>query len=176
MNIYLSARYSSAKLCNAAMVFLKPTGHAVTSRWHRAISAGGHGEWNFSRAQAERYSQENLIDIAAADILIGWVDDEAVAGARTLQRGARHTELGVAWGLGKTIILISGGAAGEIEHIYQAMPNIKFVGDLQEAIKFLEALDMELKSAAIHEDIAAFRSTPVRVVTREMEAGYVAPR
>lgn len=178
MNVYLSARFSSAKLCNAAAAaFLKPAGHTVVSRWHRPSVAGGHIQWDGSRSQAERFAQENLSDLSNASVFIGWIDDDARSGLKICQRGARHTELGIAWALGKACILISGGGSGEIEQIYHGLPNVKCVPDLQAAIRSLDDLNFELAGklqADRQRDEDAIARKPE--VVRELESdGYLCP-
>lgn len=113
MRIYLAAQYARRLELCGYRDDLEYRGHVVTSRWlagDHQIGADGRilgeqGETWFegtSPSAAETrvlFARHDLEDITAADMLITFTEDPALAPAPGSARGGRHVELGYALGI-----------------------------------------------------------------------------
>lgn len=121
MKIYLMARYSRHPEMQEVAHRLQHRGHEVTSRWiwgkHQEHDAAiGTGTLGALEAQ---FANDDIEDLRQADICIGFSDPP-----RTISRGGRHAELGMAIILGKPIVVVGGH-----EHLFHALPQIIHVAD-----------------------------------------------
>jgi nucleoside 2-deoxyribosyltransferase len=85
IKIYLASRFSRIEQMQDCKKRLEAAGHKVVSRWVN----GSHKMWN--PESGDRFAREDLIDIAAANVLIGFTEPP-----RSHSSGGRHVELGFA--------------------------------------------------------------------------------
>ncbi|MEM7016617.1 MAG: nucleoside 2-deoxyribosyltransferase [Pseudomonadota bacterium] len=131
--VYFAARYSRREELNRYRIELQEAGIEVTSHWLTAdppvpVSRLTAAHW---RVLAETDRQ----DIVRADALIAFT--ESPAGGN----GGRHVELGIAIGLGKTIIIL-----GEPEHLFHHLEQVFVVPDWNTALLRLRNLAGENNS------------------------------
>lgn len=89
---YLAARYSRREELEVYADIIRAESDEVTSRWH-----DGHQDHTLPRPWV-KYAQEDIDDLRAADVVM------VFAGGSTL--GGVHFECGLAYGIGKRILLI----------------------------------------------------------------------
>lgn len=112
MRAYLAGRYGRrAELARVAGE-LRKLGIGVTSRW----LDGDHDQVDDAIA-----ALEDLADIRAADVVISWTEGDAVPGRA---RGGRHVEFGLAYALGKRLIVV-----GHRENVFHSLPRVELLED-----------------------------------------------
>lgn len=120
MKIYLAARYSRREELCEYRELLHEIGHTVTSRWldgeHQALDNCATDE------EAQRFAEDDLRDLMAADTLICFTEPSRSANSR----GGRHVEFGVALGL-----MVAGRkrhriiVVGPRENVFYCLPAIE---------------------------------------------------
>jgi hypothetical protein len=138
MLIYLAARYSRHPEMQAVAHTLQADGHTITSRWiwgeHQALDATLlHPD---VRSDAQRFAEEDLADLEAAECFIGF--SEAL---RTASRGGRCVELGMAlmlkrhrMGRMRRICVVGG-----LEHVFHTLPGVEHYASVEEVRTALAA-------------------------------------
>ena len=104
MTIYLAARYSRRAELVAYRALLEALGHTVTSRWlhgnHQIDDDGLEGDG--TRAERERFAQEDYEDVCRAELLIAFTEPPRTGPTR----GGRHVEFGIAIALEKRVLVV----------------------------------------------------------------------
>jgi hypothetical protein len=109
VRVYFAARFGKAGELQGHRTELERLGHTVTSSWIDQKPKEDEAEF-------PSLAQRDFDDIVRADTLIGFTEPP-----RCASRGARHTELGIALGLNRRIILV-----GEhLEHVFHWLPQIQ---------------------------------------------------
>jgi hypothetical protein len=131
MKIYLAATYTKQPIMQQIARRLISLGHIVTSSWiHGTIDS-------HYRLEAEK----DVHDIYEADTLIFFTDLNHIFFPDKLihqTRGGRHTELGLALGLQKRIILV-----GDRENIFHYLPKIEQVNTIDEMLEILDKVNLK---------------------------------
>jgi Nucleoside 2-deoxyribosyltransferase len=99
LRFYLAARFSRQEELQGYAEVIRAEGDEVTSRWH-----DGHQDHTLPRPWV-KYAQEDIDDLRRADVVI------VFAGGST--KGGVHFECGLAYGIGKRILLV-----GEPENVF----------------------------------------------------------
>lgn len=133
MNIYLAARYSRREELCGYREQLRSLGHVVDAVWlngqHQISDTGtplsesgeklveGDDELTSLRSAAlrEHFAKEDLRDVVDCDYLIAFTEQPR----SNSSRGGRHVELGIAIGLGKTVLIV-----GPRENIFCWLPEV----------------------------------------------------
>jgi hypothetical protein len=127
VKVYLAARYDRAlEMCRVALL-LQEAGHEVTSRWIK-----GHDSTD--PAVLARFAQEDIEDVAAADVLMLFTEPN-IQGTR----GGRHVEFGIALALGKRIVLVG---VNNAKNIFQHLPEVYRAHNVERAIELLRRFRM----------------------------------
>jgi len=134
MILYLAASWSrQAEIRKISEELNGLEGIHVNSRWleERTYSPTDRSHKDrFRRLRAE----EDVADVAAADVLVRFTDDmSAKTVPVSLISGARMFEMGYAYALGKTIVVVGGH-----QPIFDYLPSIVHVKDLQELKKWIK--------------------------------------
>lgn len=125
MRVYLAARYSRREELLGYRTDLEAAGHEVTSRWlHGAhqwdpLAAGIESPESAIATvpiEAVRFAQEDLRDVADAELLIAFTERPR---ANLASRGGRHVELGLALAWDKHIVIV-----GPRENVFCTLPGI----------------------------------------------------
>lgn len=116
--VYLAARYSRYVEMQGYRAELEAMGFEVTSRWIN----GDHQVPEDVHAQARqaeriRFATEDYEDLLAADIVVAFAEEPR----KTLTRGGRHVEFGIALHAGKRLI-----AVNHRENVFYCLPQIEF--------------------------------------------------
>lgn len=118
--VYLASRFARQAELRAIAQELERHGYNVTSRWLESpgplANDALHGD-----GKAQELALMDLEDLRQADICIAFTEplDNPRPG-----RGGRHTELGVALGLGHKVLVI-----GPREHVFHCLPQIAHYPD-----------------------------------------------
>lgn len=122
--VYLAARYSRREGMLIAAYALKAAGITVTSRWiaggHQVSGSGLNDEQSLPAMQREKFAQEDIEDLAAADTVISFTEEPHSNNSR----GGRHVEFGMAVALGKRVIVI-----GPRENVFHCLPHVEVYPD-----------------------------------------------
>jgi hypothetical protein len=129
MKVYLAARYSRHPEMQHVAQALIAQGYEVTSRWiwgeHQSLDE--HLLHPEVRSDSQRFAQEDIADLHAAECFIGF--SEAL---RLPSRGGRHVELGMALALGKRVCVVGG-----LEHVFHALPHVEHYATLEALLQAL---------------------------------------
>lgn len=130
MNVYLAARYGRRLEMQAVALRIERRGHTVTSRWIN----GDHDtlDGDATPYQQRLWAEEDIEDIQAAGVLLTFAEAPGVAGAG---RGGRHVELGVALGLGLTVIVI-----GPAENVFHHAEGVIQCSDMGHVLDVLDGM------------------------------------
>lgn len=121
--VYLSGRYRHrADLIDKAAQ-LESEGFEITSRWLQS---------NYDDVSDSARAADDEDDVRRSDILVLFAESENV-GERG--GGGRHVEFGIAYALGKRIIVV-----GDRENVFHSLPGIKVVPDWPGATVVIRAL------------------------------------
>jgi nucleoside 2-deoxyribosyltransferase len=116
MKVYLAAPYVTKDAVKERAVELRARGIEVTSRWleepHK--SSTQLGELSFEDHQ--KYALQDVEDVIAADVLVFFTDP-----TKTILRGGRHVEFGIAVALGMPIFVVG----FEEENIFHYLPAVQ---------------------------------------------------
>jgi len=117
--VYLAAKYSSNKQMREYRQTLIQYDIAVTSRWidqHGGdqSESAGPSSLNIAPHMYVRFAAADVQDIMDADTLIFFSQGDGRE-----SKGGRHTKLGIAIGLGKSIVII-----GPRENVFHCIPTI----------------------------------------------------
>jgi len=107
---------------------LEEAGFKITSRWLESPRPLTAIEFEPGGVGGDLASMD-LDDLRRSQMCLAFTEEAAVGPAG---RGGRHTELGIALGLGLKVILV-----GPREHIFHALPGIDHLPDWPEARRTL---------------------------------------
>ena len=113
--VYLAARFARQAELREVAEELRQAGAGISSRWLQSPEPLDNAELN----PASRGSEMALMDIAdlrRSDICIAFTENGQGPGGR----GGRHTELGIALGLGMPVIVV-----GPREHVFHCLPEVE---------------------------------------------------
>lgn len=125
MKIYLASQYSRREELRGYMQELEKLGHAVTSRWLKFdhdLPIGG------DPALGARFAREDFADLVAADLCISFTRDPS-APRTGRDRGGRHVEFGIAFGMAKGIWVV-----GFRENVFHYMEDVRFFPTWEDAL------------------------------------------
>lgn len=148
MKIYLASRYSRREeLCQYRKV-LQALGHEVTSRWldgaHQISDSGtpigddgealveGDGDSPECAAMRARFAREDVEDVRKSDCVISFTEPPR----SNSNRGGRHVEFGLAYALGKRLIVV-----GYRENVFHWISSVMFFKTFEELIDALHDKD-----------------------------------
>lgn len=129
--VYLASRYSSHPEMRVVRTYLERFGITVTSRWidcHPEApgqALGPHEDsctverLNAAPETCEVFARHDAEDIAVADTVISFTEGGG-------GKGGRHVEFGMAWALGKRLIIV-----GPRENVFHTFPEIMVFPDTQ---------------------------------------------
>src|SRR5689334_2788281 len=100
MRIYISGSMKDQALFQVFMDDLRVRGHTIVSRWLTADVGSKDYE---TPAWFEKWSRIDAEDVAACDVLVCFSNS---MNPTSRNRGGKHTELGMALVLGKTLFLV----------------------------------------------------------------------
>lgn len=125
MKIYLAASWSRKQEIANVADELKKEGYQITSRWLRSEKLyTGRNLEKFLRQRAKI----DVIDVKKADVLVRFSDDLSKKFVPSnLATGARMFETGLAYSLGKMIIIVGGH-----QPIFDYLPEIMHVRHVSE--------------------------------------------
>lgn len=118
-SVYLSARFERRDELNSYRLELAKHGIEVTSNWLvNATPELSHEGW-------QRLAEIDKEDVRRADAFVLFTE---IGGGG----GARHVEYGMALALDKVLFVV-----GEVENLFQRLPQVTVARDWQEAMKAL---------------------------------------
>jgi nucleoside 2-deoxyribosyltransferase len=106
---------------------LEERGFIVTSRWLESTAALSHGD--LENGTAATFADMDFEDLRRADVCIAFTEP---TDSSTRGRGGRHAELGIAIGLGLTVLLV-----GPPEHVFHALPSLYRAKDWEAARRLI---------------------------------------
>lgn len=130
MKVYLAARWEQGPVMRMWRTLLAAQDVACTSHWLDVQAS-----W-LRAVEGDDIMRENALldfdDIAACDVLICYSPRSGFGQGR----GGRHSELGVALGMGKPVVLV-----GERENIFHWHPSVVAMpdGNFNELLKVLQS-------------------------------------
>ena len=122
-SVYFAARYSHRVDLLVKASELEAEGHEVISRWISGFQEG-HPDDECAMTDEE--------DVRRADILVFFAES-AEMGDRG--GGGRHVEFGIAYALGKSIIVV-----GHPENLFHSLPGIIVAADWSEAMQAIRGV------------------------------------
>ena len=120
--IYFAGRYRRRTDLTIMASQLEADGHEVTARWIKGLH-GGHPDDECAINDEE--------DVRRSDMLV-FLSEKAETGDRG--GGGRHVEFGMAYALGKTIIVV-----GHHENLFHSLPGVIVVKDWEDAKRAIRA-------------------------------------
>lgn len=145
--VYLAARYSRREELCEYRERLREMGFLVRARWldgghqlaDNGTPIGENGEAlvegdaggcsDESRRLMAKFAKDDLEDVNAADIVISFTEPPR----SNASRGGRHVEFGIALARGSRVIVV-----GYRENIFHWLPQVEFVGTIEDAIALME--------------------------------------
>ena len=110
--IYLSARYESREQMKEYSKFLAGYGYEMMDQWIQDDQMDFSGMDNIPTYPGETYAWEDYFDLKSADVMIAFTEKQD----QPKGRGGRHVEFGMAWVMGKPIIIV-----GPNENVFHAV-------------------------------------------------------
>lgn len=129
MNCYLASRYDRREELKGYALQLSKLGHWITSSWLDETFDPKASISSYPVTALQEMSHRDVGDIYACEMLIDFSDAEPEI------RGGHIFETGLAYGIGKAIILV-----GQRKNIFHWLPNIKHYETWQEALEKCAAL------------------------------------
>jgi len=132
VRLYLAARYSRRAEVHAYGIEAHERGHSITSRWLRGDHQIADDQLNDPGAQilGQRYAEEDLEDLAAADLAIFFTEEPRAI----LTRGGRHVEFGLALAGDIPCWIV-----GPRENVFHCLPEVRVFPDWKAARSVLES-------------------------------------
>lgn len=147
MRVYLASRYTRRLEMRDKAIEIEAMGHAITSRWL-------DGEYQLDGAFAEAaraYEDRGEMHPAAVDFALADVAD--IRGSDLVltfterprepnnARGGRHVEFGLAYALGKPIVIV-----GYQENVFHLLPGVTFFRSWSAAKEYMSRLSVLVTS------------------------------
>lgn len=123
--IYLASTLADKPRMRDVAAMLEKLGCTVVSTW---IYTPGE-TYGTDPEDLQRWAVLDERGVAACDTFMVFADE----GVRRQGQGGRHTELGIARALGKTIV-----AVGEPEQVFHYLPGIVWVQDVAALVQYAE--------------------------------------
>lgn len=131
LRIYLAARYARKGELQSYSKDLEAAGAELSCRWLANDNPALNGSHLEPALRGGELAAMDLEDLRLADVCIAFTEEpDSPQG-----RGGRHTELGIAIGLGLRIVLI-----GPREHVFHCLPEIEHYQSWPEAASALGLL------------------------------------
>lgn len=145
IKIYLAAAWGRRLEIKELSEKIKKLGFGITSRWLDQEDSGAFAALPNTEAK-ERFLRQHAVmdvqDVYSADILIRFSDAEEMkqplVDSRLLS-GARNFEMGLAYGLGKKLIVVGG-----YQNIFDRLANIQHVKDVSALMDLLAGIRFAL--------------------------------
>ena len=140
MKLYLAGPYGDRLRIKKKADKLTALGFHITSRWVH----GDHDEGK-SLPELRRYAEEDLQDIAEADVLMVFTSKKAdrMPMEPYSTTGGHHVEMGIAMGTGKEVILI-----GPPANVFHLLPQVRaFDAWSNDVVTALAGMEMTLQGA-----------------------------
>jgi nucleoside 2-deoxyribosyltransferase len=132
VKIYLAAPFSWKDQMNIYASELRELGMEVTSRWLEEPHASTTQLSELEEEQHSFYAKQDCQDISNADVLVFFSDP-----SKTIVRGGRHVEFGIALALGMPVVVI-----GEKENIFHYSAGITHCENWTQAKNILTAFSV----------------------------------
>lgn len=125
MDLYLASRYSRHPEMQEVAKLLQEDGHVIKSRWIWGNHEAGENIQG-RELLTNRFAHEDLEDVISSDIIVIFAEEP-----RTMTRGGKHFEFGVAYALGLDVYVV-GGDPEVRENIFYWLNDVKYVKDIEE--------------------------------------------
>ena len=127
--IYLASKFARRDEMRAIALDLERTGFAVTSRWLASTAPLTPDDLD-PAGLGGQLAVMDFEDLKMSDLCVAFTEEEKQT---SRGRGGRHTELGMAIGLGIEVMIV-----GPREHVFHALPIIRQFPDWEAARQSLE--------------------------------------
>lgn len=122
MKVYLAAPYVHKEQIKVYAARLRELGIDVTSSWLEEPHSPTTQVNELSHEENQRYAQQDIFDVLCADLLVFFTDP-----TKSIVRGGRHVEFGVAVGLNEATsapmpIFVVGA---DYENIFHHLPYVR---------------------------------------------------
>lgn len=131
MKVYIAAKWARRFVMREVSHAIVAEGHVVTSRWLWQDADENEKEWTEGALM-------DVGDVRAADVCLTYPEEYRSKNTG----GGRHFEFGLAYGLGKKLIIV-----GKPEIIFHHLPGISICEDLKEAIDWLDLMQEKRRDA-----------------------------
>ena len=131
MKVYLAAPYSMKDAIKERARELLECGITVTSTWLNEPHAPNTQMGELTHKQHQKYALQDIDDVVAADMLVFQTDP-----TKTIVRGGRHVEFGIAVAFHKPIWVV-GEEYENIFHHLNLVTHFKSWEDLKTALRAL---------------------------------------
>jgi nucleoside 2-deoxyribosyltransferase len=128
IKIYLAAQYSWRDQVKAHAKVLEDAGYEITSTWLKERKGSGTELTDLSNRFLREHAANDLRDIQAADMVIFF----SVGPTELTKRGGRHVEFGLAYAMGKRIVV-----CGPKENIFHYLDEIVQFNTFEDLMKAL---------------------------------------
>jgi hypothetical protein len=123
MKLYVASKFTNKQEVRSLMTLLENDGHTITHDWTDDDAAGLEGD------ELEQYLALNAIAC-----IRGIIDAQAFILIARPEMAGSHTELGLAMGIGRPVLILDGFKAGNQPNIFYNIPNnglFQHVPDIQ---------------------------------------------
>ena len=147
MKVYVGSKFSRAAEVREVMDVLESHGHEIVGDWTQHTLAGVAGAE--LRDRLTEYAEADFDGVAGADAFVLLHDDASRGG---------FTELGIALGLGKLVVVIGGRVrAPHKAPIFYALEEVEHFEDSYAAAEWLQYLDTVFAAKSHDEMVEASR-------------------
>ena len=129
MKIYVAAQYSWRDQVKAYAKQLEDAGFEITSTWLRERKGSGIELTELSNRFLREHAANDLRDIEAADMVVFF----SVGPTELTKRGGRHVEFGLAYAMGKKIVV-----CGPKENIFHYLDEIVQFNTFDDLLRVLK--------------------------------------
>src|ERR1039458_2946800 len=116
LRVYLAASYSMKKQIEAEAAELRALGIEITSSWLEEKHAPTTQMEELTHEEHQLYAMRDVQDVLDADVFVFHTDP-----TKTIVRGGRHVEFGIAVGAGMHIYVVG----EERENIFHRLPDVR---------------------------------------------------
>lgn len=135
MKCYLAASWSRREEISKVADALRELGVEVTSRW--LLPPANRPKTGLAKFHRQR-AMEDVEDVKASEILVRFTDDlSATMVPAKLATGSRMFEMGLAWAMGKPIIVVGGH-----QPIFDHLVNITHLKTTGELLRYLSPTEI----------------------------------
>lgn len=142
MRVYLASRYTRRLEMRDKAIELEAMGHAITSRWLDgeyqldgafAEAAKAYEDRAEMHPAAVNFALADVADIRGSDLVLTFTERPR----RLRTRGGRHVEFGLAYALGKPIVIV-----GYQENVFHLLPGVTFFRSWSAAKEYIARLSV----------------------------------